>query len=641
MDYRIWKNVCMFIPLLMAFIFIGEETVYAEEHQQEERPFIELEAEKEVSVQKKWEITFNQEMNDELFQENIMVADQFGKLVPVTIESKGNGKKAVIAPPAQGYENGSVYYLIINHKLQSAQGTSLHNPVMKKFETAYQKEQLVQIPDPNLKEAIVSQFDKVSNKISKDDMENLGSLVVPIRDIKSLEGLEYATNLRELHISSNSITDLSPLSELTDLEYLDVKGNNITSIDSVKKLSGLRGIDASRNNIQDLSPLQELSYIEQIRVDHNNIESLAPLKDLNSLEYLSVVDNPINEESLSWVSKLKRSVYKVHYGDVLKFKDPNLTKAIKENKRFEEDRPLYTSDIDTMNFLNLNSANIESIQGIEQLSNVQYLELSSNPIRDYDPLSDMVKLEGLEILYNDIEDISFVEELDSVKRLQLSFNNISDIEPLREMDSLEMLQLQENEITDISVLKDMENLRNVVLIGNQIEDLSVFQDLDNEFFWLYLGKNKISDLSSLVEMVENNQYEGIVDLSFNQLDLSNDKVQEDLSILEEHFGTMWSNPQLPQELKNGHGVLYGDIYSYEVVDNRQQIIEEKNAKVEVKSEDGRVITTVETNHLGKFVTPEIEVGKYQLTITSEDGNSKTTDISVDDNKATFIEEILK
>ncbi|RHO53393.1 hypothetical protein DW094_11640 [Ruminococcaceae bacterium AM07-15] len=50
------------------------------------------------------------------------------------------------------------------------------------------------------------------------------------KTIQSLEGLQYAVNLKSLDLSGNQITDLTPLAGLTNLTYLDLSDNQITDL---------------------------------------------------------------------------------------------------------------------------------------------------------------------------------------------------------------------------------------------------------------------------------------------------------------------------------------------------------------------------------------------------------------------------
>lgn len=71
----------------------------------------------------------------------------------------------------------------------------------------------------------------IDNKdyISKKDLCSDG-LDASQKTIRSLEGLQYATNLKSLDLSGNQITDLTPLKDLTKLTYLDLYSNQITDI---------------------------------------------------------------------------------------------------------------------------------------------------------------------------------------------------------------------------------------------------------------------------------------------------------------------------------------------------------------------------------------------------------------------------
>lgn len=67
------------------------------------------------------------------------------------------------------------------------------------------------------------------NEISKKGLCSDG-LDASQKTIRSLEGLQYATNLKSLDLSGNQIQDLSPLKDLTNLTYLDLSDNQITDI---------------------------------------------------------------------------------------------------------------------------------------------------------------------------------------------------------------------------------------------------------------------------------------------------------------------------------------------------------------------------------------------------------------------------
>ncbi len=80
---------------------------------------------------------------------------------------------------------------------------------------------VVDIPDPNLREAIREQLQLSDGTlITQQEMLKLIDLAAPRSQIADLTGLEYATNLTGFSLWGNPISDLTPLSNLTQLRTL-------------------------------------------------------------------------------------------------------------------------------------------------------------------------------------------------------------------------------------------------------------------------------------------------------------------------------------------------------------------------------------------------------------------------------------
>ena len=72
--------------------------------------------------------------------------------------------------------------------------------------------QNVNIPDPNLRAAIVEVLEKAPGApITAADMATLTRLDAETANITDLTGLETATNVDRLELRDNAISDLSPL----------------------------------------------------------------------------------------------------------------------------------------------------------------------------------------------------------------------------------------------------------------------------------------------------------------------------------------------------------------------------------------------------------------------------------------------
>jgi len=70
--------------------------------------------------------------------------------------------------------------------------------------------EVVHFKDPALEAAVREALGKETGDITAKEMAGLSELDASDRGIQDLSGLEYATNLRVLHLSKNKISDISP-----------------------------------------------------------------------------------------------------------------------------------------------------------------------------------------------------------------------------------------------------------------------------------------------------------------------------------------------------------------------------------------------------------------------------------------------
>ena len=122
------------------------------------------------------------------------------------------------------------------------------------------KAQTVNIPDPNLRAAIVEALGKAPNaRITADEMARLTNRFdANNRGIKDLTGLEAATNLDDLRLNDNLISDISPLAGLIRLRHIELENNAISDLAPLEGLIGLERLHIAHNLITDLSPIQGL-----------------------------------------------------------------------------------------------------------------------------------------------------------------------------------------------------------------------------------------------------------------------------------------------------------------------------------------------------------------------------------------------
>ncbi len=146
--------------------------------------------------------------------------------------------------------------------------------------------QVVEIPDPNLREAIREQLQlPAGTPITQQQMGKLESLNVHNMGITDLTGLEYA-NLYRLGANDNQITDLTPLSGLKRLESLSVWGNPILDLSPLASLTQLKYLHLGLCEISDVLPLTGLMGLTHLYLHGNQISDIKPLAGLTQLTHL-------------------------------------------------------------------------------------------------------------------------------------------------------------------------------------------------------------------------------------------------------------------------------------------------------------------------------------------------------------------
>ena len=145
---------------------------------------------------------------------------------------------------------------------------------------------VVEVPDPNLRQAIreaLSLPDGV--RLTQLEMLRLTELFPWQRDIINLTGLQYATNLENLHLWGNQITDLSPLANLTKLRDLDLAYNAVVSLEPIAGLINLQRLNLTINHVQDITPLANLINLEFLYIRDNLVTDITPIQGLNLIEF--------------------------------------------------------------------------------------------------------------------------------------------------------------------------------------------------------------------------------------------------------------------------------------------------------------------------------------------------------------------
>ncbi|KHD35198.1 hypothetical protein NL50_14025 [Clostridium acetobutylicum] len=177
------------------------------------------------------------------------------------------------------------------------------------------------------------------------------------------------------------------------------------------------------------------------------------------------------------------------------FADKNLDSAV----RAVLNKPtgtLYKSDVLQIQSIDLTGKGLRSLNGIENLTNLQTLYLANNYIIDIAPLKNLTNLNTLVLDDNSVSDLSPLSSLNNLKSLSLPQNNFSDITPLKNLINLNHLDFSYNNVIDIAPLKNLTNLVTLLASYNNINDISVITNV-GKLQILGLNSNKINNLTPL------------------------------------------------------------------------------------------------------------------------------------------------
>ncbi|MBK3915256.1 leucine-rich repeat domain-containing protein [Listeria ivanovii] len=176
-------------------------------------------------------------------------------------------------------------------------------------------------PDPALAEIIRSCLGKpsVEETVYRNELASITEINGDKKDIKSIQGMQYLSNLsklslidnevsnieslkgltklRCLSLDNNEISDIAPLAGLTKLDILELGHNKISEISSLAKLTNIRWLVLSDNEISDIKVLAKLKELEALNLNNNKVSDLSPLSNLIILNWLFLGGNQLYDIS--------------------------------------------------------------------------------------------------------------------------------------------------------------------------------------------------------------------------------------------------------------------------------------------------------------------------------------------------------
>lgn len=277
----------------------------------------------------------------------------------------------------------------------------------------YKEATKIVFKDKLLEDEVRSQIKKWGGNIYDIDVENLKSLTIDQKSIKSADGLQYFTGLKTLELTNCKLTDIDFISKLHNLEKVDLSFNEISDISPLEGLRNINDLNISNNEVEDLSPVYSLKNLVSLNAGHNDIGKInSKIRELSELKLLDLSANRLNDMGV-----------------------------------------------------------FSGMKGISELT------LSGNHIFEVKPLDNMVSLKKLKLNGNSIEKVTNFGQLPQIEELDIDTNNLTDLSFAANYSQLLTLSVNDNDITSIDTLKNNKSLQKLSIRGTEVKDLSVLKTL--------------------------------------------------------------------------------------------------------------------------------------------------------------------
>jgi len=308
----------------------------------------------------------------------------------------------------------------------------VHNPVIltKPKSSTWTKlvgVQRLEIEDP----------EATQNTIPKQivtDLPNLESLSVTWTKIKTLPPTLFQLPLKSLYLQRNHIKSISGIEKASELAILDISNNRVDCLPkSFGQLQSLVTLNVSGNGLHELpESVGSLSQLKTLDCSCNKLKSLPnSLSFLIELTSLDVSNNHLSAlpESVGYLPKLEDlrltsnqlTCLPESFGQLIR-----LNSLLLRNNKFEE-VPAQLSSLSNLQSLNMRENLIRHVD--RPISSLKYLILDQNQLTQIDVgILQCANLQHLSVKSNSIVEINgSVSKLTNIRSLNLSNNGITDI----------------------------------------------------------------------------------------------------------------------------------------------------------------------------------------------------------------------
>ena len=379
---------------------------------------------------------------------------------------------------------GGVHYNLIRP-------TKINKIIASKYKKPANKHFL----DQNFYNCVIEEYNKENNasfpytaNLTDEQLGSIKSVSCTNKNVSSVNGIQYLTNLEILDVSNNQLTNID-VSNNTKLEKLFVDYNQLTSLD-IGNNANLKSLMVSNNQLTNLN-VRNNEKLEYLYANNNNLKELdvsnnAILRYLyayvNKLTSLDVSNN-VNLESL-YVYENKLTSLDVSNNANLKSLDVSRNQLTSLDVSYNVNlESLYVyenklTSLDVSNNANLESLWISNNQlanlDVSNNANLKSLDVSRNQLTSLD-VSNNASLKNLDVLNNQLTSLD-VSNNTKLMELVVSGNQLTSLDTGNNIN-LTILNASNNQLTSLDI-SDNTKLMELVVSGNQLTSLDTGNNID-------------------------------------------------------------------------------------------------------------------------------------------------------------------
>ena len=400
----------------------------------------------------------------------------------------------------------------------------------------------IHIPDTNFKIFLVREYDlNGDSEISQSEAAAVtGLLNCSHQGLVDLTGIEHFINVEVLYCYANQLSSLPDLSNLRNLRELWCNNNELTQLPPLSTLLALERVMCYSNQITTLPILSSLPSLDTVSCHLNNLDScsfpeLALLRDksLTNFDFSPQNNGPIS----------------IPADPIICFESSALKTVLLATGDSNSDGEISLSEaLNYPNTVDVSSANLTSLDGIQYFGNTQTLYCHYNQLTRLPDMGMLTSLEGLDCSNNRLKTLPDLRACVNLAQLDCRSNQLIELPPFPVPSQIWKLECAANQLTDLSDCVIQPNLVELGCSDNSLTALPSSLNANPMFSSLLCEGNNLSQLPDMdntqVDTIicKNNKLNELPDLSTlgNLFILNADSNQlVDISGLEGHVNLLF------------------------------------------------------------------------------------------------------